>query len=241
MNHICQQCSKNFLSPRPFAKFCSHECYGKSLIGSDKGGRTNSNCKHCGKFFSFLTYTEQEFCSHECYSDSLIGKKYHTKCLTEKTCPNCNKTFFVSPSKTKTLCCNKQCKDEFYFGKNHKSFNGYGEIGLSYFKTLITRAFKTGKRKLPKEFSITIEELWERFLKQNRQCALTGIELTFGKKQTASLDRIDSDKGYIPGNIQWVHKDLNIMKNNFNTEKFLGYCKLVCENFSKNPLTRNDI
>ena len=44
---------------------------------------------------------------------------------------------------------------------------------------------------------------------------------------TASLDRIDSKKGYIKGNLQWVHKDLNIMKNSYPNQYFIEMCKKV--------------
>ena len=47
---------------------------------------------------------------------------------------------------------------------------------------------------------------------------------------TASLDRIDSSKGYIEGNVQWVHKRVNLMKGNMSTENFIEWCNLVVKN-----------
>ena len=44
---------------------------------------------------------------------------------------------------------------------------------------------------------------------------------------TASLDRIDSSKGYVIGNVQWVHKDINIMKNKFDNQYFIDMCKKI--------------
>ena len=44
---------------------------------------------------------------------------------------------------------------------------------------------------------------------------------------TASLDRIDSKKGYIEGNIQWVHKDINRMKWAFNEDYFIKLCNNI--------------
>ena len=43
----------------------------------------------------------------------------------------------------------------------------------------------------------------------------------------ASLDRIDSSKGYVKDNIQWVHKDVQIMKNKFSEDYFKQICCLV--------------
>ena len=44
---------------------------------------------------------------------------------------------------------------------------------------------------------------------------------------TASLDRIDSSKGYILGNIQLVHRDVNRIKSDFEQDYFIKICKLI--------------
>jgi hypothetical protein len=51
---------------------------------------------------------------------------------------------------------------------------------------------------------------------------------------TASLDRIDSNKDYVEGNIQWVHKHLNLMKNILSQEYFINLCNKVSNNFKQN-------
>lgn len=51
---------------------------------------------------------------------------------------------------------------------------------------------------------------------------------------TASLDRIQNDKGYIEGNVQWVHKDINRMKNIFEQNYFIDICKKIIETKQKN-------
>jgi hypothetical protein len=79
------------------------------------------------------------------------------------------------------------------------------------------------------------------FLKQDRKCKLSGIEIKFHpeekrikqSQQTASLDRIDNTKGYIEGNIQWLHKDINNMKWNFNESTFINYCCQIARNYNK--------
>lgn len=47
---------------------------------------------------------------------------------------------------------------------------------------------------------------------------------------TVSLDRIDSNIGYIEGNVQWIHKALNNTKNTMPNDEFINWCKLVAEN-----------
>lgn len=90
------------------------------------------------------------------------------------------------------------------------------------------------------EFSITNEYLWNLYILQEKKCALSGIELIFStqnkdwwRETTASLDRIDSTKGYIEGNLQWIHKYLNLMKSNWTDEEFIEWCKLVA-NYNNN-------
>jgi hypothetical protein len=79
---------------------------------------------------------------------------------------------------------------------------------------------------------ISLDYISDLFEKQNRKCALTGLPLLFESRTkksdgTASLDRIDSSKGYIEGNVQWVHKDINLMKLDHNQSRFVELCKLV--------------
>ena len=101
-------------------------------------------------------------------------------------------------------------------------------------QTIMGRIKSSAKsRKL--KFDLDIEELWELYTKQDKKCSLSGVPITFGdgihsKTITASLDRIDSSKGYIRGNVQWVHKDINYMKQSFSQSKFLEYCSLIVEN-----------
>lgn len=77
--------------------------------------------------------------------------------------------------------------------------------------------------------SITKEQAWEKFQGQRSRCALTDLDITFGrgKETTASLDRIDSSKGYTIDNTQWVHKDINNMKMALAQDRFLDLCRLV--------------
>jgi hypothetical protein len=44
---------------------------------------------------------------------------------------------------------------------------------------------------------------------------------------TASVDRIDSSKGYIKGNVQWVHKTINKMKWGYSQGEFIEFCEAV--------------
>ena len=118
-------------------------------------------------------------------------------------------------------------------GRPHKTTEKFGDIHQSYLCLLRIRA---RNRKLA--YNLSGEYLWELFLKQDRKCALSGQELFFPKAWgvrsktdiTASLDRIDSTKGYIVGNVQWVHKTINVMKMDMSDSEFINICKMVANN-----------
>lgn len=119
----------------------------------------------------------------------------------------------------------------------HENWLGRHELSGQYFSSIRCRA-----KKLNIEFAITIDFCWKLFVTQNKKCALTNIDIVLEPSyrtnmstlnQTASLDRIDSSKGYIEGNVQWIHKDVNRMKNSFTQDRFIEICKLVTYNSGK--------
>lgn len=87
------------------------------------------------------------------------------------------------------------------------------------------------------EFAVTIQYIDDLLVKQNFICALSGVKLVLNKRNirtgkvasTASLDRIDSNQGYIVGNLQWVHADINKMKLGYRQEYFLDLCNLISQ------------
>lgn len=116
-------------------------------------------------------------------------------------------------------------------GKQHPQWRGFGDISGSLWVTIRTSA---KRRNLP--FTLTIQEAWELYEKQHRKCALTGVPIFFStdkqsrdRTHSASLDRIDSTKGYVNGNVQWVHSNVNYMKFRFSQDVFLNWCRLVVE------------
>jgi hypothetical protein len=98
------------------------------------------------------------------------------------------------------------------------------------------------------EVSIKIEDVWNLYLKQNKKCALSGLPVLYSKdrrKITASVDRIDSKKGYTLDNIQIVHRDINRLKLDFPEDAFVSMCLNVANTFknknTKRKITRWDI
>lgn len=97
---------------------------------------------------------------------------------------------------------------------------------------------KRGGAKRRRKFEVTIEEASALFDNQREKCALSGVSISFAetcsghkrrRETTASLDRIDSKKGYVSGNIQWVHKTVNLMKQKLTQSEFINWCRLIAE------------
>ena len=95
---------------------------------------------------------------------------------------------------------------------------------------------RRGAKQRGHEFNLSIEEAWNLFKKQSGKCALSGVDLKFCKSirevkdTTASLDRIDSSKGYTIDNVQWVHKTVNLMKQGIDMNEFKWWIKMIGEN-----------
>ena len=122
-------------------------------------------------------------------------------------------------------CANKN-KD----GDKNNNWKGIGSVPSSTITKIKNNAIS---RNLAFELDGNyLNSLWE---SQNHKCALTGLELGLKAKskkdnpwsKIASLDRKDSNKGYVVGNVRWVHPIINIMKNQFTDEIFISMCKQV--------------
>mgnify|MGYP007086710815 CR=1 FL=1 len=109
---------------------------------------------------------------------------------------------------------------------------GFGDLSGTHYIAIRSGALRRGIR-----FDLSPEYLWRMFEKQKGKCALTNLDLTLNrslKKQnvnwdviTASVDRINSDIGYVDGNVWWVHKEVNRLKNDYSLEELLYWCKLL--------------
>jgi hypothetical protein len=82
------------------------------------------------------------------------------------------------------------------------------------------------------EHTITIQDLENLLEKQNNRCIYSGREFVweYNHKYKASLDRIDSSKGYTPNNIQFTTWICNQAKSDFSEADFIEMCKDVNKN-----------
>lgn len=149
-------------------------------------------------------------CKHiECgFIKSVLYYQFQDPKHPSPRCPNCNKTKYAK------------------------------KLGCAIFK-----AIKKGARDRNIEFNLTKEYLFKLLVSQNYKCAISGVDIwlansndnqIIGRHSTASLDRINSEKGYVEGNVQWVHKTVNKIKWNFSEEEFLWWIiNIVGNNIEK--------
>lgn len=117
-------------------------------------------------------------------------------------------------------------KDDFYDVK---------EI-LTFLAANLRRAANRGDAS--QKIEVNLDYVYNVGASQDFLCALTGDELEFtrggqtwlGKwcnPNSCTIDRIDSDKGYVEGNIQLITWKANCLKQHLDNNEFIEFCKDV--------------
>lgn len=102
-------------------------------------------------------------------------------------------------------------------------------------KNFISRILNhAAQRKQHLGFDIDLGFLLQLYESQGGKCALSGVEMTYfagnGRVDTnISIDRIDSSKGYLRSNVQFVCAIVNRMKQDSTEEQFFEWCRRVLE------------
>lgn len=168
-----------------------------------------------------LTILEDDFVFHQ--------DRYMVKCLCD--CGNIDYRRLSELQKMPFKCC-KHCCSKILYPEQRKQRGLFDENGINYswFNHLKSSDnLKRGGKLIL--FDLTMQDLYDVLVKQNFKCAYTGEPLnvlnTFKYDSNASLDRIDSEKGYTKDNIQWVTKVVNVMKNDIPHNLFLELCTKI--------------
>jgi hypothetical protein len=175
------------------------------------------------------------------YSYLCIMKKYmYNRRLIAYKCDNCsneakkplseyNRNIKLS---RKNYCCRK-CAAEGS-GNLLKGGSTYDISQHSINKRDEYTPFRSYLRKCNrrfKEVSITIEDVKKQWELQDGICPYSGVKLLLKKSPSAifspSIDRIDSSKGYIPGNIQFTSQAINFMKGTMTHEQTMQLCSYI--------------
>jgi hypothetical protein len=141
------------------------------------------------------------------------GGKWGKKC---SGC-NCIQVYTRKDHAKQSLLNDWQCKKCIAKAKGYSCNQSVGPVQRNFNK------FAKSAKNRGIEWSLSIEQFKFAF---TGKCKLTGWEISM-EKQTASLDRIDSSKGYKIDNIQWVHSMVNMSKNKYTQDRFIEMCVAV--------------
>lgn len=145
-----------------------------------------------------------------------------------RSCPSCGseidhlrRNYCVNASLNEQPC--KRCSNV----KNHPS-GMVGSVRLSWYTAFMKSGIMRGY-----EWSITPEFVDAIYQEQKGRCSYSGLQIGWsvsGWDHTASIDRIDNERGYTEDNVHLVHKDVNMMRGTLNNDSFLELCTLISEN-----------
>ena len=131
--------------------------------------------------------------------------------------------------------CSRKYVRDICWTKWHKNkwFNDslYGHLHA------VVRGARGGARSRGLYYRIEPINVFDLYFAQDGKCALSGIEMTHQKGDknsgrrggrrvptNVSIDRMDNEKGYIPGNIHLVASVVNIMKGTMTTDELIFWC-----------------
>jgi hypothetical protein len=151
----------------------------------------------------------------------VVAKKKHYI----KMCSNCGKEqsygrldHFKSALKGDWKC--KSCS-----GHSNNFRGKIGPMPITWFEVKRKSGLHRGYL-----WDLTPEYILDLYKEQNKLCALTGWPIGWPEKgltSTVSIDRIDSSEGYLIGNVQLLHKDVNMAKQKYSQEYFISLCEAV--------------
>lgn len=218
-------------------KKCGFEPISLNMVNGKR--RLNVKCR-CGSVFdvSFKHITDGHTKSCGCLQrKNLVGRKFGKLTVVKEIPPkkrsyrgrwwlcrcDCGRSkevvsYSLTCGGTKTCGCS-------HFGESSSQWTGYKCISGKFWSLLVE---SSKRREIPLE--IDKKYAYNILKNQNFRCTLSGIPIQIhqqSQENTASLDRIDSSKGYIKGNIQWTHKRINKMKLDDSDDKFIEWCGLV--------------
>jgi hypothetical protein len=133
-----------------------------------------------------------------------------------------------------SLRLNKECKacSNKHVDNCHRGW--HRGIRISWFNQ-----FKAGAELRGLIWDLSLDDLADLYEEQKQRCALTDLDIAFPlvghpQKALASIDRIDSKKGYTKDNVQLVTRQVNMMKQAYDQDMFIATCIAVANKFKGN-------
>lgn len=148
-----------------------------------------------------------------------------------KRCPECNemqsylrKNYAEESLKAGKVC--KSCSNK----KTDNCHRGWHRgVRVSWFNK-----FKSNAELRGLDWDLSLDDIADLMESQNSKCCLTGWSIEFPEsghpqKAPASIDRVNSNLGYIKENVQLVTRQVNMMKQAYTQEEFIKVCRAVAK------------
>ncbi|BAQ94091.1 endonuclease [uncultured phage_MedDCM-OCT-S28-C10] len=141
--------------------------------------------------------------------------------IGKKSIDKIGKKFISIPVTGRILKKGDKMNNLYFVGyvKNLKSMREKWCNSESWWHLSVRETLRGAKRRALQNnipFNITSDDL-KSIWPSDGLCPVFNSPMTFSNKnkwRSASLDRIDPDKGYVPGNIQWISTKANTLKSN---------------------------
>lgn len=200
------------------------------------GDKWVTECLNCKKQVAYTTKSQ---------ALRVLNKKTCRNCTQHYRNVNCEIPIYKNSNNRWCKTCSGCGVEQVYTRKDHakqsyladrqcrtcvakaKGFSNNRPVGDK--RRIFNKFLKTSKAR-DIEWKLTLEEMFQTYI---GKCSLTGWDIDISYSNcTASLDRIDNSKGYLPDNIQWVHTMVNMCKNKYDEKIFLQMCKDIAQNLN---------
>lgn len=162
-----------------------------------------------------------KFCKHNHTKSQLPNGRWYCKICTSKSCRQYRKSNRDKISKT-----------QMDYRKKHRSLlveqqTTRTESSLTAWLTHCWQIIKCPNKKRSNPYTkivtIDLQYILDLVKQQNNLCALTKLPLAFKQNDphSASIDRIDNNQGYIPGNIHIIAQSINLGRSSLPLSIFI--------------------
>lgn len=205
-------------------QFLCFDCTRKNVVSSE-------DRMHPKTYEKNKKSLEKTFANTHKYRSDFLPENYNK----QLTCWDCKQTKNIRnfPYR-KQYADNKEKRCKECNRKNHverRSNASQDQIILN----LLTSCRGSARRRLSKNrieagvFDLKPDDIKELIAKQNNKCVYTGYDLEWSHNNNykASIDRIDSSKGYTRDNIQLVCFIVNQAKSDLSDDVFIDMCQKI--------------
>lgn len=245
-NIDCPNCNKTFKPKTHKTRFCSQRCqWDSKKLPALLEPVLSKKCSHCK-----IEKSAENFCRSygartglQSWCSECSRERKRPKEMIEYDCEDCGQlckrvasSAYKKVTERKNICyrCSRRRTIEANGGRT------FNYTGTEFFPGKTICSWKHSAKRRNHEWQLSNEELDLQYIKQNKICALSGIQMggSSSSPYRPSIDRIDSTKGYIQGNFQFVCSIVNVMKNKLPEDLFIDLCGKIANHKSITSLPR---